>query len=31
MLARLLLQNTFFVAAMAVLLFAAAGTLHWSL
>jgi protein-S-isoprenylcysteine O-methyltransferase Ste14 len=29
MLAKLLLQNTFFVAAMAVLLFAAAGTLHW--
>jgi len=29
MIARLLLQNTLFVAAMAVLLFAAAGTLHW--
>ena len=29
MIAKLLLQNTFFVIAMAVLLFAFAGTLHW--
>ena len=29
MIAKLLLQNTAFVIAMAVLLFACAGTLHW--
>lgn len=29
MIAKLLLQNTFFVAAMGALLFASAGTLHW--
>ena len=29
MIAKLLLQNTFFVIAMAALLFAFAGTLHW--
>ena len=29
MIAKLLLQNTFFVVAMGVLLFATAGTLHW--
>jgi len=29
MIAKLLLQNTFFVVAMGVLLFASAGTLHW--
>ena len=30
MIAKLLLQNTFFVVAMGALLFASAGTLHWS-
>src|SRR6267154_6272535 len=29
MIAKLLLQNTFFVVAMGALLFASAGTLHW--